>query len=250
MLGVMALYGLLMFVGGVASIYAYDAHLENQSLELTAMLAPVEISRVEVPERHQAAAQVERSSNEVLFDTRRTLMLDTNNPTLAPDHVSTERSNTPPIRPNMPVVISDTDTNAILRNSGVSDSVGIPGGTGHTSTSHIEVEGTTPPPVRIAPTPTAPKTVHISAVLNGKAVSLPKPSYPQIALQAHVGGVVTVQVLIDEAGRVVSAKAISGHVLLQRSAEQAAVQARFSPTMIDAQPVRVSGVITYNFVLP
>ena len=71
-----------------------------------------------------------------------------------------------------------------------------------------------------------------------------------MALLAHVGGVVSVQVLIDEFGRVVSARAVSGHPLLLHVSELAAYQARFSPTTINDQPVRVSGVITYNFVLP
>lgn len=60
---------------------------------------------------------------------------------------------------------------------------------------------------------------------------------------------VTVQVLVDEGGNVVSARAVSGHPLLQQSAVSAARQAKFSPTMLSGQPVKVTGVITYNFVL-
>jgi outer membrane biosynthesis protein TonB len=59
-----------------------------------------------------------------------------------------------------------------------------------------------------------------------------------------------VQVFIDETGKVVSAKVISGHPLLVPEAQRAATQARFSPTMIGDHAVKVSGVITYNFVLP
>jgi protein TonB len=57
-----------------------------------------------------------------------------------------------------------------------------------------------------------------------------------------------VQVLIDENGNVVSAKAVSGHPLLQAVAVSAARQARFSPTKLSGQPVKVTGVIQYNFV--
>jgi protein TonB len=85
-------------------------------------------------------------------------------------------------------------------------------------------------------------------VLNGKAISLPKPAYPPIARAAHASGTVTVQVLIDENGSVVSAKAVSGHPLLQAVAVAAARQARFSPTKLSGQPVKVTGVIQYNFV--
>jgi protein TonB len=59
---------------------------------------------------------------------------------------------------------------------------------------------------------------------------------------------VAVQVLIDEDGRVISANAVSGHPLLRGAAEQAARGARFSQTLLSGQPVKVSGVITYNFV--
>jgi TonB family protein len=85
-------------------------------------------------------------------------------------------------------------------------------------------------------------------VLNGKALSLPQPEYPAIAAQAHAGGTVTVQVLIDESGNVISAHAISGHPLLQSVSVAAARQARFSPTSLMGDPVKVSGVIMYNFV--
>jgi protein TonB len=85
--------------------------------------------------------------------------------------------------------------------------------------------------------------------ITGLAISLPKPPYPQLARQAGAHGAVSVQVLVDENGKVISAKAVSGHPLLQVAAQQAAMSARFSPTRLGDQAVKVSGVITYNFVL-
>jgi TonB family protein len=70
-----------------------------------------------------------------------------------------------------------------------------------------------------------------------------------MAKQIHLQGSVNVQIFLDETGRVISAKAISGHPLFVPEAQRAAMQARFSPTMIGDQAVKVSGVITYNFVL-
>jgi protein TonB len=92
--------------------------------------------------------------------------------------------------------------------------------------------------------------LKISKVLNSQAISLPRPNYPPMAKQIRVQGTVAVQVLIDENGKVVSAKALSGHPLLVAEAVRAAQQARFSPTMIGDQAVKVSGVITYNFIMP
>jgi TonB family protein len=85
-------------------------------------------------------------------------------------------------------------------------------------------------------------------VLNGKAIVLPKPDYPADAKSAGAAGSVAVQVTIDEMGSVIEAKAVSGHPLLQQSAVNAALQARFSPTSLMGEPVKVTGVIVYNFV--
>jgi TonB family protein len=85
-------------------------------------------------------------------------------------------------------------------------------------------------------------------VLNGKALALPRPEYPAIARAAHASGTVAVQVLIDEKGNVVSAHAVSGHPLLQAASVAAARAAKFSPTLLEGHPVKVTGVIQYNFV--
>ena len=84
-------------------------------------------------------------------------------------------------------------------------------------------------------------------VLNGKAVTLPKPPYPPAARAVKAAGTVVVQVTIDENGDVVSARAVSGHPLLQAAAVAAARSAKFSPTKLAGQPVKVNGVITYQF---
>jgi TonB family protein len=98
--------------------------------------------------------------------------------------------------------------------------------------------------------PAPPKGAVSGGILNSKAISLPRPAYPPIARQAHASGTVVVQVVIDEEGNVIWATAVSGHPLLQAVSRQAALGARFSPTTLSGQPVKVSGVITYNFVLP
>ena len=57
------------------------------------------------------------------------------------------------------------------------------------------------------------------------------------------------KVIVDEEGKVIAAQAVSGHPLLQAAAVKAAREARFTPTLLDGKPVKVQGVITYNFVL-
>lgn len=85
-------------------------------------------------------------------------------------------------------------------------------------------------------------------VLNGKAATLPKPPYPPAARAVRASGAVSIQVLIDESGEVFSAQAVSGHPLLRAASAIAACGAKFSPTSLEGNPVKVSGIITYNFV--
>jgi len=106
---------------------------------------------------------------------------------------------------------------------------------------------TSAPPKPQATVPGDPKTIS-GGVLNGKATSLPKPAYPPAAKAVRASGSVSVQVLVDETGKVVSANAVSGHPLLRAAAAAAAREARFEPTLLSGKPVKVSGVITYNFV--
>ena len=103
------------------------------------------------------------------------------------------------------------------------------------------------PPPTPAPRPIL-KPVS-GGVLNGTALSLPPPVYPEAAKRSRTSGVVTVDVILDETGKVVSASASSGPTMLRDAAVQAALKARFSPTKLSGQPVKVSGVINYKFAL-
>jgi Ca-activated chloride channel family protein len=113
------------------------------------------------------------------------------------------------------------------------------------STSQPATPQTSPPTT----TGSAPQTPLSLGLLNSKALSLPKPIYPAMGRQMRIEGVVRVGVLVDESGKVVSARAESGHVMLQSSAITAARQARFAPTLVSGQPVPISGFITYTFSL-
>jgi protein TonB len=112
-------------------------------------------------------------------------------------------------------------------------------------------------PAETAPCPSAKPIITArgnslmisGGVLNGKAISKPSPAYPPIARAAHSSGSVVVQVKVDECGNVVSAKAISGPPLLQQAAVEAAYAWRFTPTLLAGEPVKVTGTITFNFLL-
>ncbi|HEX7331191.1 MAG TPA: energy transducer TonB [Pyrinomonadaceae bacterium] len=82
----------------------------------------------------------------------------------------------------------------------------------------------------------------------GRALELPKPGYPPLARAARASGQVVVQLIVDVDGTVMAAAAVSGHPLLYGVSVEAAKNSRFEPTKLDGKPVKVTGVITYNFV--
>ncbi len=108
-----------------------------------------------------------------------------------------------------------------------------------------------PPPPKPEPTPTPPpKQIKVSGgVLQGSAIRKVQPPYPPIAKAARAQGSVQIQVTISEEGRVIEAEVISGHPLLRDAALQAAKQWIFKPTELSGVPVKVQGILTFNFTL-
>ena len=113
------------------------------------------------------------------------------------------------------------------------------------ASKNVVVSDNAPPP---APRPLL-RPVS-GGVLNGIAISLPSPSYPDTARRMHQAGMVEVEVVVDENGKVISARALSGPGTLRQVAVEAAYRARFSPTKLSGQPVKVTGQINYKFTLP
>ena len=108
----------------------------------------------------------------------------------------------------------------------------------------VKIDSEPPPP---APNPIL-RPVS-GGVLNGTAISLPPPGYPETARRLRITGVVTIEVVVDETGKVISAVATGGPMTLREAAVQAALRARFSPTKLSGQPVKVAGLINYKFAL-
>lgn len=80
-------------------------------------------------------------------------------------------------------------------------------------------------------------------------IEAPKPIYPKEAREKKIEGQVTVSIVIDEEGVVISARPTSGPELLRGAAKDAALKARFHPTLVDGKPAKVAGAMTYDFVL-
>ena len=237
-------YGVLLAIAGVASVYAYDAHLDSQSTELEITFMPVIPDPVQPAPPRTPVARPPSSTERAATQPERTDFYDsTSNPNNPPRDISTAAHSIPPAPPNAIRSYRNVDPEV---------AAGRPGGTafGTGTTPQIDV-GAPPPPLEPKPAPQPPKVLKVSTgVLTSKLVSLPKPNYPPLAKQLRLQGSISVQVLIDEHGKVISAKALAGHQILVNAAEGAAMQARFTPTMLSDQPVKVSGVIIYNFILP
>lgn len=228
------------------SLFAKDYGMGGDELSLETLVAPPVIE--EAPEPEPEKQEQQKDPN---VDVRKEIIarMDEPPPKEVPQ-ISTQKNLIPPRDPNKYTVKGDINFSAAnapppdykgpVNVGGTGSNAGVTGGGGTAETG-----GGPPPP----PPPPKPVPKQISGgVLNGKATSLPKPPYPAAARAVRASGAVSVQVLINEAGSVVSATAVSGHPLLRAAAVQAARGARFSPTQLSGQPVKVSGVITYNFV--
>ena len=237
-LGTVALYAVLFITTFVVGIIWYDASLGEQDLELTTLVAPVPVPPVQkAPEKQEEAKPTKVEQN---VDVRKELIADVSRTELVPKEVSAKASDIPPVRRGVTTVVGNESSNAAAPIAGPGTGTGIVAGP-----TQVNIADEPPPP---PPKPTPPRAPISGGVLNGKAISLPKPAYPAIARTAHASGTVVVQVVIDENGNVISAHAVSGHPLLTAVAVAAARGARFSPTKLSGQPVKVTGVITYNFV--
>jgi protein TonB len=236
LLGTLAIYAVIGTALVVGSIWLTLANIDTPDLELTTLVAPVPVPQQATPDKPAEAKPQKVEQN---VDVRKELIADVSRTELVPKEVSAKASDIPPVRRGVQTIVGNESSNAAApMAAGPGTGTGLVAGP---TKVNISEEPPPPPP----PKPRAPIS---GGVLNGKAISLPKPAYPPIARQAHASGTVVVQVVIDENGGVISAHAVSGHPLLQAVAVAAARGARFSPTKLSGQPVKVTGVITYNFV--
>ena len=239
-------YALLVACAGLASIYAYDTHVENQDLEFLGLVLPIIPEQIS-PTPKNAGPKAAANNKQRPMESQRTEAIDRiAAPTKIPDAVSAHASPVPEI-PLGGYTIGPVNIDAVI--SGPASDKG-PGGPGGGGTGPLVRIDTTPPPVSEKTAEQHPPTVlRKSEILNGMATSLPKPPYPITAKTVRAQGPVNVQIMINESGKIVSAHATSGNPLLRAAAVQAAYQARFNPTLLNGVPVKVSGIIVYNFTL-
>jgi len=107
-----------------------------------------------------------------------------------------------------------------------------------------------PPPKVEAPKPVTPQRIRVGGnVQAAMAIRAPKPSYPPLAKQARIQGVVRLNAVIGKDGTIQDLKAASGHPLLVPAALEAVRQWLYKPTLLNGEPVEVVTVIDVNFTL-
>ena len=240
-------YAVALTAAGVASVFAYDAQLEAQtsSLELLSWVPPVTpepprpINAVQPPRIRRSAPTTAPVDPNVRVQERTVAQASTNDPLSVPHDIGTTASNIPPVTGAYRIGNRNVDPPSVAP-----------------SNSDICIAcPSTPPVVRVVdtpPTPEPPKPTTqrvASQVLNSKLINAPQPIYPAMAKQTRTQGSVNIQILVDEQGKVISAQVMSGNALLNPAAKEAAMRARFTPTTLNGVPVKIQGVITYNFRL-
>jgi TonB family protein len=128
----------------------------------------------------------------------------------------------------------------------------VSGGLGYLLNSYISREPSVPTPTRVEskqPSNADQDQPVVEGSLSGKETTLMKPEYPARAKTEGVSGKVTVAVLVNKQGLVVSARALTGQPLLRVAAVAAARKAKFSPEKLAGERSKISGTITYNFKL-
>lgn len=243
--GTLAVYAVILTAIFVGTIFWYNADLDQDTYELlTDLDTPVQ----QAPEPEQAPEpKVQQVTTEQQVDVRPVLQAAADVP-IPPKEISTAKNTVESIRTGVPTIQGARASNATMSAGPVAPPGG---GTGVAVGSGTAPAAAAPPPPPPPPKPEPPKkAITISkGVLNGTATSRYEPPYPANAKAVRAQGAVSVQVLIDETGKVVSASAVSGHPLLRAAAQQAALRWRFTPTQLSGQPVKVNGTITFNFNL-
>jgi protein TonB len=127
---------------------------------------------------------------------------------------------------------------------------GTPGGVIGGIIGSVPTAAPPPPPVKEAPKAVVPKQIRVGGnVQAAKLINQPKPSYPPLARQARIQGVVRFNAVIGRDGSIQNLTLVSGHPLLVPAATEAVRQWRYQPTLLNGEPVEVVTVIDVNFTL-
>jgi len=102
-----------------------------------------------------------------------------------------------------------------------------------------------PDPPATAVKDLVPDSTRMTAATPAVPLTKVQPVYPELARKLNVAGTVHVAIVVDKAGKVISAKAVDGPPVLRGSAELAVKYWRFRPSTINGKPVTGSGTVQF-----
>ncbi len=110
-----------------------------------------------------------------------------------------------------------------------------------------------PKPIQAVSLPTAmprPKPIFVGGdIQQAKLIHQESVIYPDLALKAHISGIVLLRIMVDEEGKVSDVKVLSGHPLLQSAAVDSVRRWTYAPTLLNGHPVPVIATVAVNFTL-
>lgn len=229
-----AIYGIALLALGIGTVIGFSPALAEE-FNLKAMIAPPPL-----PNNPKPPDQPRPTTN-IKPEVPQGFIVPTKVPKEIPDpsKVNVKPINQTPFAAYDPTLPSTAGVGLRMGSSGDGDRVPPP----------------EPPPPTPTPEPKKPEvkpsgTTKVSeGVLQGKAVKRQVPVYTAIAKATRAAGMVQVVVTISEEGRVLEAQAINGHPMLRPLAVDAARNWVFTPTTLSGVPVKVQGVLSFNFVL-
>lgn len=245
----------------IFSLFTQSLAMGGENINLSSLITPAAIPEDNPAPPEPVKKDIKKKTtnkvvkNQIITRKQNMLRLD-ESPKEVPNKVSTTQ-NTSKARPNTnfkiarvdsePPQVSSVSTNARTKNAEITGSFGDGKPTPKVENEKPKIKKTIPKPPPPPKVKKKKKVIVSKGVVNGKASRLVKPTYSAAAKAAQIRGRVTVEVLINENGKVVSAKAVKGHPLLRSNAVSAAKRSMFTPTYLSDEKVKVRGLIIYNF---
>lgn len=132
--------------------------------------------------------------------------------------------------------------------------VGVPGTTGSGNAGtipFIDVLGSeTPPPApQPQPKPASHAPIRVGSISEANLIRKVQPAYPPLAKSARLQGIVEFTATISKEGNIEHLQLVRGHPLLVKAAQDAVLQWKYRPTLLNGQPVEVITDIIVNFTL-
>jgi len=106
-----------------------------------------------------------------------------------------------------------------------------------------------PPPAPFAGVALPSKPLRVGGVTAPAKLVDVKPRYPALARQAHIEGVVILDLTIDESGRVENVEILRSVKVFDAAAVDAVRRWRFEPALLNGRPTPIVMTVTVSFVL-